>query len=151
MAKRTAHEESVRGFLRLDEAVAGVREAAARGDIASVKEHVAALERAQTEVAPALYVKDAARLLGMSPPTVRSWADRGLLEQVAVSPRRVSFESVRRVAERLDRLRDVAAHRERFELLLEQLEDRRALAGPDARRGFDEALAGETVALDGDD
>jgi DNA-binding transcriptional MerR regulator len=95
-------------------------------------------------------VSEAAEELGVSPPTVRSWIVRGLLDVADTSPQGVTSASVQQLKEDLGRLRVLAKDERRFSQLLEAADDQRALEQPGAREGLEDALTGNTVELRSD-
>lgn len=91
-------------------------------------------------------VADAARLLDVSPPTVRAWIDAGVLDEIAdKTPRRVTFESLAAVKRALDEIRAHADDRQLLMHVMRILRDRAALEGSEA--GFEDYRAGRTVPL----
>jgi transposase-like protein len=95
-------------------------------------------------------VSEAAEELGVSPPTVRSWIVRGLLDVAESSPQGVASASVQQLKEDLGRLRVLAKDERRFSQLLEAADDQRALEQPGAREGLEDALTGNSVELRAD-
>jgi len=86
-------------------------------------------------------VADVARLLNVSPPTVRSWIDAGVLDEIPdKTPRRVTFESLAAVKRALDEIRAHADDRQLLLRVMRMLRDRAALEGVDA--GFEDYRAG---------
>lgn len=65
----------------------------------------------------------AAELLGVSLPTVRAWADEGVLEWRGGSPRRVSLESVLRVRPIVRELKELGQSRDLLAAVLARVED----------------------------
>lgn len=92
-------------------------------------------------------VAQAAAVLGVSPPSVRAWARRGLMAVVRERPMALSFSSVVDLRDRLRRLRQTATNEKRWQALLAQAADQREFAQPGAREGLADALAGDTQPL----
>jgi hypothetical protein len=94
-------------------------------------------------------VADVARLLNVSPPTVRAWIDAGVLDEIPdKTPRRVTFESLAAVKRALDEIRTHADDRPLLVQVMRILRDRAALEG--SEEGFDDFRAGRVAPL-GDD
>jgi excisionase family DNA binding protein len=70
----------------------------------------------------------AADLLGVSLPTVRAWADEGVLEWRDGSPRRVSLDSVLRVRPIVKGLKEMGQSRDLLAAVLAQVEDEATLS-----------------------
>ncbi len=86
-------------------------------------------------------VADVARLLDVSPPTVRAWIDGGVLDEIPdKTPRRVTFESLAAVKRALDEIRAHADDRQLLFQVERILRDRAALEGSDA--GFEDSRTG---------
>lgn len=86
-------------------------------------------------------VADVARLLNISPPTIRAWIDAGVLEEIPdKTPRRVTFESLAAVKRALDEIRAHGDDRPLLMHVMRILRDRAALEGSDA--GFEDYRAG---------
>lgn len=91
-------------------------------------------------------VADVARLLDLSPPTVRAWIDVGVLDEVPdKTPRRVTFESLAAVKRALDAVRAHAEDRPLLLHVMRILRDRAALEGSD--EGFEDYGAGRVTRL----
>lgn len=69
----------------------------------------------------------AADLLGVSLPTVRAWADEGVLEWRDGSPRRVSLDSVLRVRPIVRELKEMGQSRDLLAAVLARVEDEATL------------------------
>lgn len=93
--------------------------------------------------APPVPVSVAAELLGVSLPTVRRWADRGVLEDLGVKPRAVSVASVARVRRLLERLRGMGRDANLREALLARLDDALTLEDEQLRRSLRQMRAGK--------
>jgi hypothetical protein len=105
-------------------------------------------EREQRAPAAAeIDVAQAATALGVSKPTVRAWARRGLIEVVREQPMLLDFASAVDLRRDLERLRETASSETRWQSLLAAAADQRELAEPGAREGLTEALAGNTEPL----
>jgi hypothetical protein len=98
-------------------------------------------------VAPTMDLAQAARALGVSEPTVRAWAQRGLIDVVREQPMTLDFPSVVKLRGDLERLRETASSEQRWQSLLAAAADQRELAEPGAREGLAQALAGNTEPL----
>jgi hypothetical protein len=110
---------------------------------AGVSRHqiVAAMRPAEIDVT------QAATALGVSKPTVRAWARRGLIDIVREQPMILAFASVVDLRHDLERLRETTSSEKRWQSLLAAAADQRELAEPGAREGFAEAVAGNTEPL----
>jgi hypothetical protein len=115
-----------------------------RRSLDAVRDRLAARDRG-------VKVSEAARVLGISPPTIRSWIEAGVLEPVPnVSPVRVDVLSLAVVKHAVDLLRQHADDRRLLADVTRLLRDRAALAGEDVRAGLEDLAAGRIVPL-GDD
>ncbi len=92
-------------------------------------------------------VAAAALALGVSEPTVRAWARRGLMDITGEQPMTLGFASVVKLRRNLERLRETASSEKRWQALLAAAADQRELAEPGAREGLAEALAGKSEPL----
>lgn len=98
-------------------------------------------------------VSDAARMLGLSQPTVRSWMDVGVLDAVpGTPPARVDILSLAAVKQAVDLLREHGQDRNLLVAVMRLLRDRAALEGEGegVREGFDDLAAGRVVPLTDD-
>jgi hypothetical protein len=96
-------------------------------------------------------VSDAARVLGVSAPTVRSWIEAGVLDSVAdATPVRVDVLSLAAVKRAVDLLRKHSDDRHLLADVMRLLRDEAVLAGENARGGFEDLAAGRTFPV-GDD
>lgn len=87
-------------------------------------------------------VSDAARALGVSAPTVRSWIEAGVLDSVAgATPVRVDVLSLAAVKRAVDLLRKHSDDRHLLADVMRLLRDEAALAGEDARSGREDLAA----------
>lgn len=101
---------------------------------------VAAMRRAEIDIT------QAATVLGVSKPTARAWARRGLIDIMREQPMTLAFGSVVKLRRDLERLRETAGSEKRWQSLLAAA-DQRELAEPGAREGLADALAGNTEPL----
>lgn len=91
-------------------------------------------------------VSEAARALGVTAPTIRSWIDLGLLDPVTdARPVRVNVRSLAAVKRAVDLIRKHADDRRLVVHVMRVLRDEAALAGDDVRAGFDDLAPGRTV------
>lgn len=96
-------------------------------------------------------VSEAARVLGFSQPTIRSWIEAGVLDPVpSVTPVRVDMGSLAAVKHAVDLLRQHADDRRLLADVMRLLRDRAALEGEGVRQGFDDLAAGRVVPLTDD-
>jgi DNA-binding transcriptional MerR regulator len=102
------------------------------------------IRRRRLAEAPTVRLSVAARLLDLSVPTIRTWIDRGLLNEVSgSSPRRVELQSVLEVRPLVRELRALGRDRNLLEAVLAQVDDERALSDPELRKSFDEMRGGK--------
>ena len=136
------------GFITLEDTLHRTKDALANG---SVKQALSELQETQHTIAamrPAeIDVAQAATALGVSKPTVRAWARRGLIKVVKEQPMTLDFLSVVVLRRDLERLRETAGSEKRWQSLLAAAADQRELAEPGAREGLADALAGKTEPL----
>jgi hypothetical protein len=136
------------GFITLEDTLSRTEDALQNG---SVKQALAEIQETQHAIAAmrpaAIDVAQAATALGVSRPTVRAWARRGLLDVVSEQPMLLAFASVVALRRDLERLRETAGSEKRWQSLLAAAADQRELAEPDAREGLADALAGNTEPL----
>jgi hypothetical protein len=89
-------------------------------------------------------VAQAARRLGVSVPTVRSWIARGALAAIeGSSPVEIEPESLRSVGRALQELRERGVDREWLQALVDYLDDREARRSPALREGLAQLARGE--------
>jgi hypothetical protein len=89
-------------------------------------------------------VAQAARRLGVSVPTVRSWIARGALRVIkGSSPVEIEPESLRSVSRGLDELRERGQDRDWLQALVAYLDDREARRGPALKEGLEQLARGE--------
>lgn len=93
---------------------------------------------------PGVSVATAARALGISGQSVRSWVEAGVLDVVPGSrPLQVSTKRVAEAASVLHRLRQAGQDRDLLRAVVDRLEDERVLAQPRVRRSLDQLRRGE--------
>lgn len=91
-------------------------------------------------------VSVAARLLGLSEPTVRAWADYGLLEYAAVRPvRRVTIRSVLHLRPIVAELRHIGRRRGLLEAVVARLDDRKTFSDRRLLESLEQMRAGDLV------
>lgn len=87
--------------------------------------------------APGVPVAHAARRLGISEPTVRSWITRGALRAITgSSPVQIEPESLRRVGHALDELRERGQDHDWLEAILDYLHDLQTRRSPALKEGL---------------
>jgi hypothetical protein len=107
---------------------------------------VVRLRRRRLDEAPSVRLSVAGKLLGLSLPTIRTWIDRALLEEVRdTSPRRVTLRSVLEVRPLVRELRALGRDRNLLEAVLARVEDERTLSDRKLRRSLDEMRGGELI------
>jgi transposase len=94
--------------------------------------------------APGVPVAHAARRLGVSVPTVRSWIARGALRAIkGSSPVEIEPESLRSVSHALQELRERGQDREWLQALVDYLDDVAARRSPAVKEGLQQLARGE--------
>jgi DNA-binding transcriptional MerR regulator len=94
----------------------------------------------------AIRVSVAAQLLGLSEPTVRAWADSGLLEYASLRPvRRLRLKSVLHLRPVVTELRSLGRQRGLMEAVVARLEDRRTLNDRRLLESLAQMRAGELI------
>jgi DNA-binding transcriptional MerR regulator len=107
---------------------------------------VVRLRRRRLAEAPSVRLSVAGKLLGLSIPTIRTWIDRGLLDEIGdSSPRRVTLRSVLEVRPLIRELRALGRDRNLLEAILARLEDKRTLSDHKLRRSLDEMRSGKLI------
>jgi DNA-binding transcriptional MerR regulator len=107
---------------------------------------VVRLRRRRLDEAPSVRLSVAAKLLGLTVPTIRSWIDRGLLSEVGGgAPRRVKLASVLTVRAIVRELRSLGRDRNLVEAVLARVEDERVLSDRELRGSLDEMRRGELL------
>lgn len=136
------------GFITLEDSLHRIKDALQNGtveqalaELRQTRQQVAAMQPTEIDVA------QAASTLGVSEPTVRAWARRGLLGITAERPMKLAFTSVVKLRRDLQRLRETASSEKRWQSLLAAAADQREFAEPDAREGFADAIAANTEPL----
>lgn len=115
-----------------------------RRSLDAVRDRLAARDRG-------VRVSEAARVLGFSQPTIRSWIEAGVLDPVPdVTPVRVDVGSLAAVKHAVDLLREHADDRRLLADVMRLLRDRAALEGAAVRQGFADLAAGRVVPLTDD-
>jgi hypothetical protein len=136
------------GFITLEDTLSRTEDALQNG---SVEQALSELQETQHAIAAmrpaAIDVAQAATALGVSKPTVRAWARRGLLDVVSEQPMLLAFASVVDLRRDLERLREISGSEKRWQSLLAAAADQRELAQDGAREGFAEVVAGNTEPL----
>jgi hypothetical protein len=136
------------GFITLEDTLHRTEDALQNGSVEQALSELQETQHAVAAMRPAeIDVAQAATALGVSEPTVRAWARRGLMNVVREHPMTLTFPSVVDLRRRLERLREVAGNERRWQSLLAAAADQRELGEPGAREGLAEALAGETEPL----
>lgn len=92
-------------------------------------------------------VSTAAKLLGLSVPTVTEWTRDGILEEAGRGPRRVTLASVARIAPIVSELKELGRDQNLREAVLAKLEDRGTLEDKRFLRSLEEMRRGELVDL----
>jgi hypothetical protein len=119
-------------------------DAARRQTLEVVRRHLAKRERGAK-------VAEAATLLGVSAPTVRSWVDVGVLSAATgARPLRVEVTSLAAVKQLVDELRSHGDDRHLLAEVARVLRDGAALAGVDVASAFEDVRAGRLRPLDQD-
>ncbi len=116
-----------------------------RSALESVRNHLADRDRGAK-------ISEAADVLGVSPPTVRSWVKAGILEEVADggSPQRVEVLGLADVKRLVDMLREHGQNRDFLTAIYRRLRDDAVLASPGLEESIEDFRAGRTVPI-GDD
>jgi len=147
MTKREQRALAV-GFITLDDTLHRTEDALQNGSRERALDQLRETQRTVASMRPAtIDVAQAALALGVSKPTVRVWARRGLMNVATEQPMTLSFPSVIDLRHRLERLREIAGDTRRWQALLTVAADQREFAEDGAREGFAEALAGSTEPL----
>jgi DNA-binding transcriptional MerR regulator len=157
MTTKTMQRRMVATLVGIDDATGALGEVESLDDPGEIRRIVKVAERTLAELEQrlaedaAVEVSQAAKILDVSPPTIRAWTKRGILEPLpGRSPMAVTFESLRRTRRLLAELREQGGDREYVQRLLDTALDRRELSRPEAARGLAEWRASETakVAVD---
>lgn len=152
MTAKTMQRKMVATLVSIDDATGVLGEVSSLEDATEIRQRVKAAEETLAELERRLgeetsvEVSQAAKILAVSPPTVRAWAKRGILEFLpGHSPMAVSFESVRRTRRLLVDLRAQGGDREFVQRLLDAALDQRELSRPAAARGLEQWRSGQAV------
>ncbi len=123
-----AREQEVEEAVEEIDALASAQSAIERGDLGSAREAVARAVALKMNRAPSVPVSLAARLLGVSAPTIRKWVARGVLQPSPSKPVGVTLQSYQKVHDIVQELREAGKDPDIRELLLARIDDR-LLAG----------------------
>lgn len=152
MTAKTMQRKMVATLVGIDDAAGALGEARSLKSAAEIRRRVRAAEEELVELERRLgaetpvEVSQAARILGVSPPTVRAWAKRGVLKRVpGRSPAALTFDSVRRTRRLLGELRAQGDDREFVQRLLDAALDQRELSRSEATRGLEQWRAGRAT------
>jgi hypothetical protein len=136
------------GFITLDDTLHRTEDALEQGSLERALDQLRQTRHTVASMRPeTIDVAQAALALGVSAPTVRAWARRGLMNIATEQPMTLTFASVIDLRHRLDRLRETAGDAKRWQSLLAAAADQREFAEDGAREGFADALAGNTELL----
>ncbi|HVA20129.1 MAG TPA: hypothetical protein VMU55_08135 [Solirubrobacteraceae bacterium] len=136
------------GFMTLEETLHRTEDALQNGSVEQALSELQETQHAIAAMRPAeIDVAQAATALGVSEPTVRAWARRGLIDVIRGRPMALAFGSVIDLRRDLERLRETASSEKRWQSLLAAAADQRELTEPGASEGLAEALAGNTEPL----
>lgn len=134
--------EVVEDLITLQRLAGEEQSAARRQALDAVRQHVAERDRGAK-------VLEAAQVLGVSAPTVRSWIEAGVLVAVdGPGPVRVGVMSLAVAKQVVDELRRARDDRYLLADVQRALRDRDVLAGDDVSRGLDDVAAGRVTRLD---
>lgn len=120
-----------------------VRDALSDGRTSVAAERLDRLRTQRLQHAPVVPISIAAKLLDVSEPTVRAWANRAVLEDVPSRPRGVSLESVVRVSTALQELRTQAKSADLRRALLARIEDAITVEDPRVALSMSQMKAGK--------
>ncbi|HEY5342754.1 MAG TPA: hypothetical protein VIJ66_03750 [Solirubrobacteraceae bacterium] len=136
------------GFITLEDTLHRTEDALANGTVEQALSELQETQHAIAAMQPAeIAVAQAATALGVSEPTVRAWARRGLIDVIRERPMTLAFGTVVDLRRDLQRLRETASSEKRWQSLLAAAADQREFAQDGAREGFADALAGNTEPL----
>lgn len=131
--------ELVDDLLTLEELAAQEDDPDRRRSLDAVRGHLADRDRGAK-------VSEAAKVLGLSQPTVRAWIESGILEPIpGATPVRISVLSLADVKRALDLIRRHKDERQLLVQVMRLLRDRAALAS--AEEGLADLAAGRVVPL----
>ena len=117
------------------------QDASRRGRLAMVHDRLAARERGAK-------VSEAAQILGVSAPTIRSWLATGLLRAVSQRPIRVDVASLATAKRAVDEVRKYKDDRHLLADIARILRDQAAMTGPGVTDGLDDVRSGRVTPLD---
>jgi hypothetical protein len=141
MGKRDAQHVTM-ALIALDDAQDALRSGRRDAAIQAMQEAHRTLEGVGH--AAGVPVAHAARRLGVSEPTVRSWIARGALRAIkGSSPVEIEPESLRSVSRALDELRERGQDREWLAALVDYLDDLQARRSPALKEGLEQLARGE--------
>jgi len=140
MPKGLPHKEHVAAYLRVDNALGELRDAVEEENMQAASRRLDDLQRVHERHAPYLTVAEVAERLGVTPPTIKSWGKKGLLEVLGTSPKTISARSLVELEGKLDRLRETASDKRQWAALLQGARDQEELDLAGAREGLKEAL-----------
>src|SRR5271170_7169491 len=107
------------GFLTLEDTLNRTEDALRNGSVKQALSELQGTQHAISAMRPAeIDVAQAATALGVSKPTVRAWARRGLIDVVRERPMTLAFGSVVDLRHDLERLRETAGSEKRWQSLL---------------------------------
>lgn len=136
------------GFITLEDTLHRTEDALQQGSLERALDQLRETRDTVASMRPeTIDVAQATLALGVSAPTVRAWARRGLMSIAAEQPMMLTFTSVIDLRDRLERLRGTAGDTKRWQALLAAAADQREFAEDGAREGFADALAGNTEPL----
>ena len=136
------------GFITLEDTLHRTEDALQNGSVQQALSELQETQHAIAAMRPAeIDVAQAATALGVSKPTVRAWARRGLIDVVREQPMTLDFASVVDLRRDLERLRETAGSEKRWQSLLAAAADQREFAQDGAGEGFAEAVAGNAEPL----
>lgn len=136
------------GFMTLEDTLHRTEDALQNGTVEQALSELQQTHNAIATMQPTeIEVAQAATALGVSEPTVRAWARRGLIDITSERPMKLAFASVVQLRHDLQRLRETASSEKRWQSLLAAAADEREFSEPDAREGFAEAIAGNAEPL----
>jgi hypothetical protein len=116
-------------------------DASRKGRLAMVHDHLAARDRGAK-------VSEAAQILCVSAPTIRSWIAIGLLETVSERPVRVDVVSLAAAKRAVDEIRKHKDDRHLLADIGRLLRDRAAMTGEGVAEGLDDLRSGRVTRLD---
>jgi len=118
-----AKEQKVEETVEEIDALASAQVAIERGDLRSAKQAVARAFELKMNRAPSVPISLAAKLLGVSEPTIRKWMTRGVLLRSPSKPAGVTLRSYQEVHRTILELREAGQNPDVRELLLARIDD----------------------------